>query len=190
MIRVVAHQCGQVESGGEAGLALREQIAEAGVGVFRRAEAGELAHGPEARAVHGGVNAARVRRNAGEAQGARGVPAGEIRFGIKASNGMAGSGGEVVIPLGTFLQSGLERVLLPGEFLGGGRAVRRGGFRRSEGLRGSFGLIGHSRFSPMERKQASGTRPVVMLCERWGRGKGGSWKVTADSEINDEQVSR
>ena len=67
MVGVVAHQRGQIEGDGKAGLALREQIAEALVGVFGGAEAGELAHGPEASAIHRGMNAARVRRLAGQA---------------------------------------------------------------------------------------------------------------------------
>ena len=65
MIGVVAHQRGEIEGGGESGLALREKIAEAGVGVFGGAETGELTHGPQAAAVHGGVNAAGVGRLAG-----------------------------------------------------------------------------------------------------------------------------
>src|SRR5260370_5390891 len=48
VIGVVAHQRGQVESRGEAGLALREEITEALVGVLGGPEACELPHGPEA----------------------------------------------------------------------------------------------------------------------------------------------
>ena len=65
VVGVVAHQRRQIERGGEAGLALCEQIAKALVGVFGGAEAGELAHGPEAAAIHRGVNAAGVGRLAG-----------------------------------------------------------------------------------------------------------------------------
>ena len=67
VVGVVAHERGQIEGGGEAGLALREEIAETRVGVFGGAEAGELAHGPQAAAMHGGVNAAGVGRLAGQA---------------------------------------------------------------------------------------------------------------------------
>ena len=54
MIGVVAHQRRQIERDGKARLALREEIAKALVGVFGGAEAGELAHGPEAAAIHRG----------------------------------------------------------------------------------------------------------------------------------------
>ena len=65
VVGVVAHQRGQIERDGEAGLALREQISKARVGVFGGAEAGKLAHGPEPAAIHRGVNAAGVRRLTG-----------------------------------------------------------------------------------------------------------------------------
>jgi len=65
VVGIVAHECGQIEGGGEAGLTLREEIAETRVGVFGSAKACELAHGPEAAAVHGGVNTAGVRWLAG-----------------------------------------------------------------------------------------------------------------------------
>ena len=68
MVGVVAHQRGQVEGHGKAGLSLREQVAEARVGILGGAEAGELAHGPQAAAVHAGVDAARVGRLAGQAE--------------------------------------------------------------------------------------------------------------------------
>src|ERR1700693_4145290 len=62
VVGVVTHECGEIEGGGEAGLALREKITETRVGVFGGAEAWSLAHGPQAAAVHGGVNAAGVGR--------------------------------------------------------------------------------------------------------------------------------
>jgi len=43
-------------------LSLRQQIAESLIGVFGSAEAGELAHRPQAAAMHRRVNAAGVRR--------------------------------------------------------------------------------------------------------------------------------
>jgi hypothetical protein len=65
IIRVAPHERGQVEGGREAGLRLamfrvREEVLEALVRVIGRAEAGELSHGPEAFAIHLGVDAARV----------------------------------------------------------------------------------------------------------------------------------
>ena len=135
MVRVVAHQGRQIESGGEPGLTLGEQIAEAGVGVLRGAEARELAHGPQARAVHRGMNAARIRRNAGQTQVTFGIPTGQIRLAIKAANRMTGGCREIVVAFGAFLQGWLESVLLPSQFLGGGLAVWNRGFHRGEGLR-------------------------------------------------------
>src|SRR5208283_3642761 len=67
-IGIVAHERGEIESGGEDGLAVGEEIAEALVGVLGGAETGELAHGPKAGAVHGGVNAAGVGGFAREAE--------------------------------------------------------------------------------------------------------------------------
>ena len=52
IVAVEAHERRQVERGAEAGLALVEQELEALVGLPRRAEAGELPHGPEPAAVH------------------------------------------------------------------------------------------------------------------------------------------
>ena len=61
MIRVVAHERRHVEGGREPGLAVLEEVAEALVRLLGRAEAGELAHRPEAAAVHRRVDAARER---------------------------------------------------------------------------------------------------------------------------------
>ncbi len=68
VVGVVAHQRREVEGGREAGLPVREQELEALVGLARAAEAGELAHGPQAAAVHRGVHAARVGILAGIAE--------------------------------------------------------------------------------------------------------------------------
>ena len=80
VVGVIAHQRRQIERDRKPGLALREQIAEALVGVLGGAKAGELAHGPQAAAIHGGMNAARVGRLAGIAEVALRVPAGEISW--------------------------------------------------------------------------------------------------------------
>src|SRR5436305_7468186 len=66
MIGVVAVERGQMERGGESGLAVREEVLEPFIRLRRRAEAGELAHGPEAAAIAGRMDAARVRELAGE----------------------------------------------------------------------------------------------------------------------------
>ena len=61
-----AHQRRQVEGGGQAVAAGREQLLEPPVGVVGGAEAGEHAHRPELRAVHRGVRAPGVGVLAGE----------------------------------------------------------------------------------------------------------------------------
>src|SRR5256885_12228117 len=59
MIGVVAHQRREVERDRQPGLAVLEQELVPLIGVFRRPEAGELPHGPQAAAVHRRVNPAR-----------------------------------------------------------------------------------------------------------------------------------
>ena len=68
VVGVVAHQRRHVERGREPVLALAEQEVEARVGVLGQAEAGELAHRPQAPAIHRAVHAARVRELAGVAE--------------------------------------------------------------------------------------------------------------------------
>src|SRR2546423_5003805 len=54
----MAHQGGHVKGGREPRLAVVEQVAKARVGLLAGAVAGELAHRPQAPAVHGWVDAA------------------------------------------------------------------------------------------------------------------------------------
>ena len=108
MIGVVAHQSGQME---------------AQVGVLGRSETRELAHGPKPAAVHRGMNTARIRRLAREAEVAVRVPIRQICFRVQPANGMPGNGGEFGLALGAFFQSRLKRVFLPGLFFGGGRSI-------------------------------------------------------------------
>ena len=61
VVRVVAHERRHVEGGREPRLAVLREVAEALVRLLRRAEAGELAHRPEATAVHRRIDAARER---------------------------------------------------------------------------------------------------------------------------------
>ncbi len=119
MIGVVAHQSGQVEGGGEAGLALREEIAEALVGIFGCSESCKLPHSPEPAAVHRRMNAAGIRRLTREAEIAVRIPIQQIRFGVQPANRMPGNGGELGLSLRAFIQYRLKRVFLPGLFLGG-----------------------------------------------------------------------
>jgi hypothetical protein len=65
VVGVVAHERRHVERGAQAGLAVVEQVAEALVRLLGGAEAGELAHRPQATAVHARVHAARERIAAG-----------------------------------------------------------------------------------------------------------------------------
>ena len=67
MVGVQADLRWKIEGYGEAGLAFAEEVAVALVGFDGGAEAGVLAHGPEAAAVHGGVDAAGVGEFAGVA---------------------------------------------------------------------------------------------------------------------------
>ena len=66
VVGVASHQRRQVERGRETVAADAQDLAKAGVGVVRGAEAREHAHRPELRAVHRGVRAPRVGVQAGE----------------------------------------------------------------------------------------------------------------------------
>src|SRR5262249_21878002 len=77
-VRVVAHLRWEVEGDAEPRDPLGQQVPVARVRLARGAEAGVLAHGPEAAAVHGRLNAAGERELAGEAQLGFGIPAGQI----------------------------------------------------------------------------------------------------------------
>ena len=78
VVGVVADLGRQVEGDGEAGLALVEEVAVAAVRLLGVAEAGVLAHRPEAAAVHRGLDAARERELAREAKLGQVVPAVEV----------------------------------------------------------------------------------------------------------------
>ena len=113
VVAVEAHERRQVEGGAEAGLALFEQEAEAFVGLPRRAEAGELPHGPEPAAVHGGVDAARERILAGVAEVGVGVEAVEAVGRVQGFDGHAADGGGRLLAQGSggvfFLPAFLRR---------------------------------------------------------------------------------
>lgn len=78
MVRVVAHEGGEVKGGGETGLAGFQEGVETPVGLLGAAEASKHPHGPELAAVHTGLHAARVRKLAGVAQVTLGVPFAQI----------------------------------------------------------------------------------------------------------------
>jgi hypothetical protein len=71
------------------------------------------------------MNAASVGRLAGIAEVARRIPVLEIGVGIEPANGIARDGGEFLLALGAFIESGLESVLFP--IAQGGRGVPGGG---------------------------------------------------------------
>ena len=68
MIGVVAHQSRQVERHRQPAATVLQQIFVALVRLFRRSEAGKLAHGKQLPAIAGRVNATRIRRLPGESQ--------------------------------------------------------------------------------------------------------------------------
>ncbi len=83
VVGVVAGLRREIERGGEAGLAVLDQVLEALVGLARSAEAGVLAHGPEATAVHRRLHAAGERVLAGEADVLQVVDARDVRAGCR-----------------------------------------------------------------------------------------------------------
>src|SRR6266436_887111 len=100
VVGVHADLRGQIEGDGEAGLALAQEIAIALVGFSGGAEAGVLAHSPEAAAVHRRVDAASERVFARIAEG-------RFRFGVSDGVGIvdafkwnAGEGGEFRLAFG------------------------------------------------------------------------------------------
>src|SRR5271167_3062821 len=113
MIGVVAHQRGKVERRGKSSLAVRQKIAEALIGVFGRAESRKLAHGPKPRAIHRGMDAARVGRFAGKTEIAGGIPTAEIGIGVKPPDRITRSSCEFFSAFGIFRERGSQRVSLP-----------------------------------------------------------------------------
>ena len=110
MVRVVAHERRHVEVGGDASLALGDEIFEPLVGVFRRAEAGDLSHRPQSAAIHGRIGPPRERIAARQANilerrvlhverrvhPLRGHPAKGTEFGL-ALRLLAQKGGDLVL---------------------------------------------------------------------------------------------
>ncbi len=103
IVGIAAHERRHVEGGREPGHAVREQVVEALVGVLGRAEARELAHRPEARPIHRGMDAARVRERpwCGELRGR--VESLEVVRRVKRLDRDLGERGESLLPLGALL---------------------------------------------------------------------------------------
>ena len=115
MVGIAAHQRRQVEGHAQAGAARRNQLLVALVGLLRRPEPGELAHGPELAAVAGRVNAADV----GKLTRVVGVvEAFEIVGGIEALDQAAGNGRERTLALGRLAQGRLDHFAFPALLLG------------------------------------------------------------------------
>src|SRR5690606_15118209 len=121
MVGVVAQQGREVEGDAEARLALLQQVFEAPVGLGRRAVTGELAHGPQAAAVHGLVRAPGEGVPAGVAQ-VPGVVDGGVFGTVDGLDGLAREGEELPAASGTGA---------------GRRGTLRTGCRAIRGLRGS-----------------------------------------------------
>ncbi len=173
MVGVVAHQGRKIESGGEAGLSLGEEITESLVGVFGGAESRELAHGPKTPAVHRGMDAARIRRLTGKTEVTFRIPVWQISLGIKPANRVPGDGREFRLSFGTFFQGRLQSVFFPGLLFGGWLARYGRGFCRRRSLGGSLGFFAHAHRSRERFKQPFETPQSSMLFERLQTGKSG-----------------
>jgi hypothetical protein len=101
------HQRRHVEGRGEPRLPVVEQVAEALVGLLRGAEARELAHRPQAPAVHRRVDAARERELAGLAD-PLGVVADVLRA-VEPGDRLSGQRGERHVALGAGLPGFSDR---------------------------------------------------------------------------------
>ncbi len=112
IVGVVADLGGQVKSHREAGLPLLQQVAVAAVGFCGAGVTGVLAHGPEAPAVHAGLDAAGEGVLAGEAESIHVVGA-AIGGGLSRRHGDAGGGLELGFALREALEGRLEHGLLP-----------------------------------------------------------------------------
>src|ERR1700693_3218746 len=141
--------------------------------------------------MHGGVNAAGVRRFTGIAKVAHRIPAGKIGFGVETAYGVAGDGGEFFLALRTFFESGIEGVFFPG--------FERGVIEIGGGLGNfCFGGVPHREALPeresahrlrdRDKKILSRSTQKLMLCERSGRGKGG--ELRKDKRFNTELERR
>ncbi len=132
VVGIEAHEARHVEGGREACLPVVEQVAKASVGLLYGPESGELAHRPQAPAVHGLVDAPCVRELPGLAEIAVRVPPGKVILGVEGLHRMPGHG--VVEPLA------LRGI---GAFRGHGRSVRRSGAKAGtwpwDALRGGIG---------------------------------------------------
>ena len=113
VIRVQPHESGQVESDRKAGLSLLEQVEKALVGVLGCTEAAELAHGPEAAAIHAGVNSPGIGGFSGESHLLSGVEVFQVLGAVEILDGVARDAGELRQPRGKPFPGGSEGLLFP-----------------------------------------------------------------------------
>jgi len=90
MVGVHANLGGKIEGDGKTFDSLGEKVAIAFVGFGSAAESGVLAGGPQAAAIHGGIDAASEREFAGIAEIALRIEAGQIFLGYHGFHGKAG----------------------------------------------------------------------------------------------------
>ena len=127
MIGVVSGLGRKVECDAESGLPLFEQISVSGVGLLGRRKPGVLAHGPDASAVHIGLDAAGVWVFARVPKVAVVVEVGKVFRRVHGIDFDAGVGLEAVSALAEALLDWREGVVVPLAFVGGGhRSCARG----------------------------------------------------------------
>ncbi len=174
MVGVVAHERGEVEGHGEAGLPVVEEVVVALVRLLGGPEARELAHRPEPGPVHGRVGPPGERVLAGQAQGlAVGLGVGPVQGRVEGLHLPARDRGEEGVPpgrllpglapAGELLPEPAELGLLRGDLLGqlrGGGDVPFG--RRHAGSSSSRGVWSPARDGPSAGVCAAvlDTRPV------------------------------
>ena len=171
MVAVVAHQRGQIEGDRQSAAAVRQQIFVALVGLLRRGEAGELAHGPHLAAIAGGVNAARVRRLAGIVQVLFVLPVcGKIGGRVQPANRHAGDGGEARVPCSSRLMPVGAPIGFSGAFSSVGASVFSAHcFSDSEGWRPALEQIGDRRFRYSFPVGLAGCPTHPRISDEWAR---------------------
>src|SRR4030067_605261 len=113
VIRIVSHEGGKVERHREAGLPLAEQVMVPGVGVLRRPEPGELAHGPEAPPVHRGLDSAGVRVFSGEPHVVQEFEVQDVQWRVEGRDLLVGDRGKTLTPLGRPGKERPQPILFP-----------------------------------------------------------------------------
>src|SRR5215470_16795561 len=159
MVGVVAELGRQVECDRQRRLPLAEQKVEAGVGLLRRPVAGELPHGPQLAAVHGGVRPAGERRLTWPSQPCCQVigPADHVGRGVDGGDGDARVRGDC-----SRATIGCRRVAGLGTGAGHGTdAVERALSSTSATTAGSAEPAGNTADTPSSRKASASRAGIV-----------------------------